>query len=90
MLVTGNGRWFRVAIMELKSGRMQVLTDGELDESPSFAPNGSMVIYATEYLGRGVLSAVSVDGRVRQRIGLQEAGDAREPAWGSFLSSNKQ
>ena len=69
--------------MDLDSGAMQVLTDTSLDESPSFAPNGSMIIYATESRNRGVLSAVSVDGRVRQRLVLQE-GDAREPVWAPY------
>ncbi len=86
-MIRGDGGNYRVAVMELENKMTQILTDARLDESPSFAPNGSMVIYATEYMGRGVLSAVSVDGRVQQRIGLQEGGDAREPAWGPFLSN---
>ncbi len=88
--INGDGGRFRVAILELKTGIMQILTDSRLDESPSFAPNGSMVIYATEYLDRGVLAAVSVDGRVQQRIALDEDGDAREPAWGPLLQVNDQ
>ncbi len=86
-MIRGDGGRYRVAVMELANKMTQILTDARLDESPSFAPNGSMVIYATEFMGRGVLSAVSVDGRVQQRIGLQEGGDAREPAWGPFLSN---
>jgi TolB protein len=60
-----------------------VLSQGSLDESPSFAPNGSMIIYASKAGNRGVLAAVSVDGRVRQRLALQE-GDVREPVWSPF------
>jgi len=86
VFVRGEAGEYRVAVMELETGMIQVLTDSRLDESPSFAPNGSMVIYATEHHGRGVLAAVSIDGRVQQRIVLQEGGDAREPAWGPFLS----
>jgi TolB protein len=60
-----------------------VLTTGSQDESPSLAPNGSMIIYATREGGRGVLAAVSTDGRVRQRIAAAE-GDVREPAWSPY------
>jgi TolB protein len=74
---------YRVAILDLDSGNLRVLTDGTLDESPSFAPNGSMIIYATSAGERGVLKAVSVDGRVHQRITVPE-GDVREPAWSPF------
>ena len=74
---------YRIALLDRESGQMQLLSDGRLDESPSFAPNGSMVLYATEYNGRGVLAAVSVDGRVSQRLRFQ-AGEVREPAWSPF------
>ncbi len=76
---------YRVAVLELETGIMRILTDTELDESPSFAPNGSMIIYATEIQGRGVLSAVSVDGRVQQRFQVEGEGDVREPSWSPFL-----
>lgn len=82
--INGDGNIFRVAVMELANGNMQVITNSRLDESPSFSPNGTMIIYATEYANRGVLAAVSLDGRVQQRILLQEGGDAREPAWGPY------
>ncbi|MEW5786571.1 MAG: Tol-Pal system beta propeller repeat protein TolB [Pseudomonadota bacterium] len=70
---------FHVAAMDLANGQMQVLTDTTFDESPSFAANGRMLLYATLVNGRGVLATVSVDGRVRQR--LSQSGDLREPAW---------
>ncbi len=71
---------FHIAVMDLRSGALRVLTDGELDESPDFSPKGSMIICATEYRGRGVLAAVSTDGRTRQRLAATE-GDVREPVW---------
>jgi TolB protein len=75
---------FQVAIMDLATKQVQVLTDTSRDESPSFAPNGRMILYATVVGDRGVLAAVSSDGRVKQRLSVQ-AGDVREPAWGPFL-----
>ena len=67
-------------MQDLSSGAVQVLTETGRDESPSFAPNSRMILYATERNGKGVLAAVSVDGRIQQRLG--EAGiDVREPAW---------
>ncbi|MEJ2454621.1 MAG: Tol-Pal system beta propeller repeat protein TolB [Candidatus Thiodiazotropha sp.] len=82
-LVTSDNGNFRIAVQDLDSGVMQVLSQGSLDESPSFAPNGSMIIYASKSGYRGVLAAVSVDGRVRQKLALQE-GDVREPVWSPF------
>ncbi|MFV5212441.1 Tol-Pal system beta propeller repeat protein TolB [Azonexus caeni] len=75
---------FQLAVMDLASRQVQVLTDSTKDESPSFAPNGRMILIATETGGRGVLSAVSADGRIKQRLTIA-AGDVREPAWGPFL-----
>jgi TolB protein len=79
-MVHGTGNRFQIAVLNLQNGAMQVLTDGPLDESPSFAPNGRIIIYAAEEKNRGVLAEVSVDGRVKQRLSARE-GDAREPAW---------
>jgi TolB protein len=74
---------FRLAVMDLASKQVQILTDSNKDESPTFAPNGRMILIATEMGGRGVLSAVSIDGRIKQRLSIS-AGDVREPAWGPF------
>lgn len=74
---------FRLAVMDLASRQVQVLTDSHKDESPTFSPNGRMILIATEVGGRGVLSAVSIDGRIKQRLTIA-AGDVREPAWGPF------
>lgn len=74
---------FRLAIMDLGSKQVQILTDSSKDESPTFAPNSRTILIATEIGGRGVLSAVSADGRIKQRLSIP-AGDVREPAWGPF------
>jgi TolB protein len=79
---TDDGR-FQLATMDLASRQMQILTDSAKDESPTFAPNGQMILYATEISGRGVLAAVSIDGRVKQKLSVQ-AADVREPAWAPF------
>ncbi|MEO5343249.1 MAG: Tol-Pal system beta propeller repeat protein TolB [Gammaproteobacteria bacterium SHHR-1] len=73
---------YGIGVQDLASGSLRVLTRGGFDESPSFAPNGRMIIYATKAGSgsKGELAAVSVDGRVRQQLKLQ-AGDVREPAW---------
>jgi TolB protein len=80
----GRGNEYRIAVLDTETGRMRILTPGVLDESPSFAPNGSMILYATREGSRGVLSAVSTDGNVRQRLILTE-GDVREPAWSPVI-----
>ncbi len=82
-MVHGEQGRYRIAVLDRETGALRVVTDGSLDESPSFAPNGSMIIYATHGSGRGVLGAVSVDGRMKQRFTLAE-GDVREPAWSPF------
>ena len=80
----GKGNEYRIALWDFENARFSVLTPGKLDESPSFAPNGSMVLYATREGTRGVLSAVSADGNVRQKLVLSE-GDVREPAWSPII-----
>jgi len=75
---------FQLAVMDLASKQVQLLTDSTKDESPSFAPNSRMILIATETGGRGVLSAISSDGRIKQRLSIA-AGDVREPAWGPFI-----
>ncbi len=75
---------FRVALLDLSNRQVQILTDSDRDESPSFSPNGRMILLATVINERGVLSAVSADGRVKQRLSTA-AGDVREPAWGPFI-----
>lgn len=82
--VSRDGGRFQLSLMDLATKQTQILTDSAKDESPSFAPNGRMILYATEVGGRGVLAAVSSDGRVKQRLSVQ-AADIREPTWGPFV-----
>ncbi|HEY2346004.1 MAG TPA: Tol-Pal system beta propeller repeat protein TolB [Xanthomonadaceae bacterium] len=85
-MAQGSGNVYRIALLDRSypgTGRWLNLSPGELDESPSFAPNASMVLYAAKENGRGVLYAVSADARVRQRLVLAD-GDVREPAWSPY------
>ncbi len=83
-MVQGNGNVYRIAIMDKSlGGQVRFVSPGNLDESPSFAPNASMLLYASTEGPHGVLYAVSADGRVRQRLVLSD-GDVREPAWGPY------
>ena len=77
---------FHIALLDLVTNRLQILTSTALDESPSIAPNGSMVLYATKFGDRGILAAVSVDGGAKFRLPASE-GDVREPAWSPFLTA---
>jgi len=87
-MVTRVDRAYRIATLDPDTRDLRVLSTGRLDESPSFAPNGSMLIYATRVGGKGVLAAVSTDGRVQQRLRLQE-GDVREPVWSPYLQNKR-
>jgi TolB protein len=82
--ISRNSGRFQVSLLDLGARQVQVLTDSDKDESPSFSPNGRMILLATVIGGRGVLSAVSADGRVKQRLTVS-GGDVREPAWGPFV-----
>ncbi len=72
---------FRVAVMDLQTGYSQVLGNNAEDESPSFSPNGRMILYATRIRGKGTLAAVSTDGKINQ-VFTDNAMDIREPSWG--------
>ena len=76
---------YQIAVLNIETLRVIRLTSTSLDESPSIAPNGSMIMYATKFNGKGVLDAVSIDGMVRFRLPSTQ-GDVREPAWSPFLN----
>jgi TolB protein len=79
-MVHGNGNDYRIAVMDVASGAINVLTSGPTDESPSFAPNGDMILYASQRGSGGYLAAVSLDGKMQQKL-VFDSNAVREPAW---------
>jgi len=84
-MVHGDRGQYKIAQFERETGNLIVLTDSSLDESPSFSPNGKMLLYASTRGNNGFLFAVSIDGRAKHKLSDQ-AGDIREPVWGPFKS----
>lgn len=76
---------FHIALQDIETGDMRILTETELDESPSVAPNGAMLLYATQHGNKGVLAAVSMDAGIKFRLPSKQ-GDVREPAWSPFAN----
>lgn len=74
---------YRIGLLNLETARMNLISDGPLDESPSFAPNGAFVVYSRQAGGGAELATVTVDGRYRQQ--LRQRGDVREPAWSPLV-----
>lgn len=80
--VQGYKNSFKIAVLHNDSRLVQTLTDGPLDESPEFSPNGSMILYASQNQGQAILAAVSTDGVHKQQLMLSD-GEVREPSWAS-------
>lgn len=85
MIHRGEDGIYRLASQDLKTGELRFLTHADLDESPSIAPNGDMVLYGTNAYGRRVLGIVTIDGRGQLRLPARE-GSVQEPAWSPYLS----
>ena len=75
---------FHIALQDLMTGEFNVLTSSFLDESPTFSPNGEMILYAMNQGGNGKLAVVSLDGLTSQTLSVKN-GQVREPAWGPYL-----
>jgi TolB protein len=76
-----NGKFY-ITVQDFQTGQMELLTEGGWEKKPSYAPNGKLVLFASEARGRGILATVSSDGRVKQHM-FTQSGDAREPVWGT-------
>ena len=83
VLVNAGDGGYRVALLDLATRELRMLSAGPLDESPSFAPNGAVVIYSTKGSQGNELATVSVDGRIRQR--LTQPGNVTQPAWSPVM-----
>ena len=81
--ITRRGSAFRLMLQDLASGTASAITDSQDDESPSFAPNGRLIVYATRAQGVDVLMTTTLDGKIKTRL-LSSGADMREPAWGPF------
>ena len=81
--INRNGSAFRLTTLDLANGIVQTLSDTVDDESPSFAPNGRLIVFATRAQGRDVLMTTTLDGKIKTRL-LSSGADMREPAWGPF------
>jgi TolB protein len=79
-MVHGNGNNYCIGVMDMASRSINAITSGPTDESPNFAPNGTMILYASRKGGTGFLSAVSIDGKMQQKL-VFNTGEVREPAW---------
>jgi TolB protein len=84
VMVHGGDGGFHIAVMELASGKFSDLTDARLDEAPSFAPNGAMIIYTTSSRRGTDLASISADGRIQNHLETTQ-GEVREPAWGPII-----
>ncbi|MGA7595020.1 MAG: Tol-Pal system beta propeller repeat protein TolB [Gallionella sp.] len=78
-----NGKFY-IATQDFQTGQVEILTQGGWEKNPSFAPNGKLILFASEARGRGILATVSSDGRVQEHM-FTQSGDAREPVWGPHL-----
>ncbi len=84
-MVTQDGGSYRIAVQDLASGTVRYLSPGPLDNAPSFAPNGAMLLYASIANGQSVLQRASLDGQTSQRLTSDQA-DVRDPVWGPFAN----
>jgi len=84
VMVHQRGGVFHIAAQDLQNGDLRILTETNLDESPTIAPNGAMLLYATRFGGKGILAAVSLDAGTRYRLPSKQ-GNVREPAWSPFF-----
>jgi hypothetical protein len=83
--ITRQGNGYKLMLQDLKDGTVRPLSDTQDDESPSFAPNGRLIVYASRVQGTDVLMTTTLDGKIKKPIAKTTGGtDMREPAWGPY------
>lgn len=80
------GQQFQIAIQDLQTNTLTIITQTPLDESPSFAPNGAALVYATRKGKYGELGISTLDGRLQVRLPAR-LGEVREPSWSPFCDN---
>jgi TolB protein len=81
--ISRQGNAYRLMLQDLEGGSPTALSETQDDESPSFAPNGRLIVYATRMQGSDVLMTTTLDGKIKTRL-LSSGADMREPAWGPY------
>ena len=82
--ITQDSSGFRVCAQNLADSQINILSKTNDDESPSFSPNGRMILYASNIDAKGTLKTISIDGTATQNL-INSSGDLRDPAWGPMI-----
>ena len=86
MLVHRREGLFHIAVQNLRTGKLRILTDTQLDESPTISPNGKVIIYATKKDEKNILAGISIDGKTHFVLPTS-SGEVREPSWSPLLKA---
>lgn len=70
---------YQIAVLTLKTKKFKIISKTKFNDSPSFAPNGEIIIYSTG----NELATVSIDGKIQKRLAIPTS-EVREPAWSPF------
>ena len=77
------GGQFHIGVMRPDGGDERLLTTSYLDEGPTWAPNGRVLMFFREATGTPRLWTVDITGRILRPAAYQ--GAASDPAWSPLL-----